>query len=233
MCTSTQVSGAGQRRGCRNPGTKTCPSLSSIVPSGSHPSCSFPPQLDGPAASPRDLFFLWLPQENLMAVFSKLFPLKTSYAQRFEYWEATSIWDPFEVFFIVVGGGIQTRDHPGWSLRSCPQQNGGFEVRFLSAKTCHAFESPLSWWRRKSEQAHQAACCLCESSGPAFFLLMWWCEHQAPIESGGTLFLHVYITQPVVQPVLQTFSQSPEWSLVMFSRDGNKLLVCCKIADEI
>lgn len=98
MWASTQVSGAGQRRGCRNPGTKTCPSLSSIVPSGNHPSCSFPPQLDGPAASPRDLFFLRLPQENLMAVFSKLFPLKTSYAQRFEYWKATSLLDPFEVF---------------------------------------------------------------------------------------------------------------------------------------
>lgn len=79
-------------------------------------------------------------------------------------------------FFIVVGGGMQTRDHPGWSLRSCPQQNGSFEVRFLSAKTCHAFESPLSWWRRKSEQAHQAACCLCESSGPAPFpsdVMVW------------------------------------------------------------
>lgn len=58
VCTSAQVSGAGQRRGCRNLGTKTCPSEPPIVPDGSHPSCHFPPQLDGPAASLQDPFFL-------------------------------------------------------------------------------------------------------------------------------------------------------------------------------
>lgn len=74
LCTGTRVNGAGQRRGCRNLGTKTCPSKLPIVPSGSHPSCGFPPQLDGPAASLQDLFFLspaplptstpWLPFQS-------------------------------------------------------------------------------------------------------------------------------------------------------------------------
>lgn len=72
-----------------------------------------PLQLDGPAATPQNLFFSGLPQEPLMSVFSKLFPLKTLYAECFECCEAKPILDSFEVFFIVVGGGMQIRDHLG------------------------------------------------------------------------------------------------------------------------
>ena len=79
-----------------------------------------------------------------MAVFSKLFPLKTSYAQHSECCEANSILDSFEVFSL-------------WWVEDCKlgiilvdpsevvhSKMRGFEVRFLSAKTRHAFECPLT-----------------------------------------------------------------------------------------
>ena len=56
MCTSIQVSGAGQRRECRNPGTKTCLSWLFIVASGSHPSYCFSKQLDAPELPPAGSF---------------------------------------------------------------------------------------------------------------------------------------------------------------------------------
>lgn len=140
---------------------------------------------------------------------------------------------PFWSFFIVMGGGMQTRDHLGWSLRSCPQQNGGFEVRFLSAKTCHAFGFPLSWWRRKrGQRIRQPVACVNPMVQSLFSSdVMMWAPNSQWI--WRHIILHVCIIQPMLQSFLQTFSQSPKWSLIMFSSDGNTLHVCCMIVHEI
>lgn len=78
-----------------------------------------------------------------MAVFSELFPLQTPYAQRFECCEANPILNSFEVFTLwwveECKLGIILAD----PYKVVHSKMGDFEVRFLSAKTCHAFKFPV------------------------------------------------------------------------------------------
>lgn len=67
--------------------------------------------------------FSCLSQEYLMLSFQSYFLLSPECT----FWMlwGQSHFGLFWSVLIVVGGGMQTRDHLGWSLTSCPQENGG------------------------------------------------------------------------------------------------------------
>lgn len=229
MCTSIQVSGAGQRRECRNPGTKTCLSWLLTVASGSHPSYCFSKQLDAPELPPVGSFLsLACPRSTWWLSFQSYFLLRPLCTTFWMLW-GQSHFGLFWSFCVVMGRGIQTRDHLGLSLRSFSQQNrGSLEVWLLVQRPVMRWSSPLSWLSRKSK-LHASGCLLLAWIKCFCFFSLDWCDNMYTGLPVNLLFC-VRITQSLLK-CCRTFPRVTSEIWVWFSFDGNSLHVHCKVTD--
>lgn len=175
--------------------------------------------------------FSGLPQEHLTAVFSKLFPLKTPYAQCFECCEANPILDSFEVF--SLGWVEECKLGMSWLIpqKLSTTKWGTLKSGFWVQRHVMLSNSPLSLLSRKREQVSGSLLLAWIKWSCPFFHLMWQYEHRAPSESAGKLLLPCTHNRPLLKCYCRTFPRVMSEVWLWFSHDGNTLHVCCKVTD--
>lgn len=145
MCISTQVWrwwGCSSKERVQKLKNKDLPSRPSIVPlSQWKPSIiSFSPQLDEPAVSLQDLFFL-LPEKHLKVVFLNLFPLRLLMYNVLNAMKSVPFWTLLKFFSLWVKEcklGIMLADPSEVDYNKMRS----LEVRVFSTKTCDSLKRP-------------------------------------------------------------------------------------------